>query len=326
MLEMSRLRRCRALRRIAAEALVASVLGGLVASSGPAAEPPAKPPAPVPGFPFADPESMLERMFGPPSPDEKQALAKVEVSIREERQMGQAALDTCLAALRAQKIPVIRRGKDVTYLRELVASIQPLMANRQRYPTIQVLLADSPQIEARSFPGGSLVFFRGLLDSAGSEAALVGIIAHELVHLDRGHVLARARRVKLAQRTFSGPIRGMSPQQFFDMGTASLRMWTRPFQPEDEQEADREGARMAYRAGYDPREMALLFLEIQEREAAHRVGLPQFLQSHPAPGDRHKAIMELYDELVRKDPKPGLYVGKENLRRRIPRRREEFPQ
>ena len=86
---------------------------------------------------------------------------------------------------------MIRRGKDVTYLRELVASIQPLLVNRQRYPTIQVLLADSPQIDARSFPGGSLVFCRGLLDSAGSEAALVGIIAHELVHLDRGHVLAR---------------------------------------------------------------------------------------------------------------------------------------
>ena len=84
----------------------------------------------------------------------------------------------------------------------------------------------------------------------------------------------------------------MSPQQFFDMGATSLRMWTRPFQPEDEQEADREGARMAYRAGYDPREMARLFLEIQEREAAQHVPLPQFLQSHPAPGDRHKAIME----------------------------------
>ena len=31
------------------------------------------------------------------------------------------------------------------------------------------------------------------------------------------------------------------------------------FRPEDEAEADRDGAAWAYRAGYDPREMAALF-------------------------------------------------------------------
>jgi predicted Zn-dependent protease len=267
---------------------------------------------------------MFERMFGPPSQEEKERLAKIEVSIREERQMGQAALDAYLASLRAQNIQVIRRGKDVSYLRELVATVQPLMTNRQRYPTIQVLLADSPKIDARSFPGGSLVFFQGLLDSAGSEAALVGIIGHELAHLDRGHVLERARRMTLAQQTFSGRVRGMSFADFFNSGATSMRMWTHPFQPEDELEADRDGARFAYRAGFDPREMARLFLDVQQRQGGQPVPVPSFLQSHPAPGDRHKAIMDLYEELQRDDPKPGLYVGKENLLRRIPRKVQQF--
>ena len=38
-------------------------------------------------------------------------------------------------------------------------------------------------------PGGTLIFFRGILDFAGSEAALVGVIGHELSHLDHGHQL-----------------------------------------------------------------------------------------------------------------------------------------
>ena len=193
-------------------------------------------------MPFGDPETMFERMFGPPSQEEKQALAKIDVSVREERQMGQAALDAYIASLRAQNIPLIRTGNDIDYLRRLVATLQPLMANRRRYPTIQVLLADSPVVDARTFPGGTILFFRGLLDSAGNEAALVGIIGHELAHLDRGHVLDRAKRMKLAQQTFSSGPRGMSLGQFFNLATTSMRMWTRPFQPEDEAEADLEGA------------------------------------------------------------------------------------
>jgi predicted Zn-dependent protease len=238
--------------------------------------------------------------------------------------MGQAALEAYLAGLEGQKIQVIRRGKDVAYLRDLVATLHPLLANRRRYPTIPVLLADSPQIEARSFPGGSLVFFRGLLESAGSEAALVGIIGHELAHLDRGHVLDRARRVKLAQQTFSGRAGGLSLPEFFNLGATSLKMWTRPFQPQYELEADRDGARLAYRAGYDPREMARLFSDLQKRQAGQGVPLPAFLQSHPAPGDRAKAVLDLYEELQRQQPKQGLYAGKENLRRRIPLRIERF--
>jgi hypothetical protein len=39
-----------------------------------------------------------------------------------------------------------------------------------------------------------LVFFRGFLETAGNEAAVVGIVGHELSHLDRGHHLWRIPR------------------------------------------------------------------------------------------------------------------------------------
>jgi predicted Zn-dependent protease len=316
----SRLRRCWACRATLAGTLVATLLGGLPAGSDAAPRPRRAAAVPaVPVMPFGDPETMFERMFGPPSDDDKIALAKIDVSVREERQMGQTALDAYRASLQSQNIAVIRSGADIDYLRRLVTTLQPLMTNRRRYPTIQVLVADSPKIDARSFPGGSIVVFRGLLDSAGSEAALVGILGHELAHLDRGHVLQRAKRMKLAQQTFSGGMRGMTMADFFNATATSLRMWTRPFQPEDEAEADSDGARMAYRAGYDPREMARLFLELKDQQGAQPSPVPTFLQSHPAPADRHKAIMDLYEELQSKEPKPGLYIGAENLKRRTPR-------
>lgn len=44
------------------------------------------------------------------------------------------------------------------------------------------------------------------------------------------------------------------------------RLWTRPFRPEDEPTADLDGARWAYQAGDDPREMVRVIATIGERE------------------------------------------------------------
>lgn len=290
------------------------------ASALPAAEP--LPVAADEAFP--DPQEMFDRLFGKEREEDKKALAEIEVSRREERQMGERAVGAYLAQLKRQKIRVVARGKDVDYLRGLVETIRPLMKNSKRYPRIQVYLAQSSRCDARSFPGGTLVFFRGLLESAQSEAAVVGIVGHELSHLDRGHHLDRLRRVKLAQQTFSEGPQGFSPEGFFRSGSTMMQIWTRPFRPEFEAEADRDGARWAYAAGYDPRETARLFLELGKRRNNFGDLLPAFLRSHPAPEGRHRAIMDLYDKLRQEKPQPKLYIGKENLRRRITRAQREF--
>jgi predicted Zn-dependent protease len=277
-----------------------------------------------PGGGFPDPAAFLEQMFGPQRPEDEQALAKIQVSPREEQQMGQTTVETYLAYLRQQRIGVVDRGKDVEYLQALVETIRPLMTNTKRYPRIKVYLAESSVCEARSLPGGTLVFFRGLLEKAESEAAVVGIVGHELSHLDRGHHLWRLRRMKLAQQTFSSGPQGFSFDRFFTTGSLLLQVFTRPFRPEDEAQADEDGARWAYAAGYDPREMAKLLLTLDKPGGNLPAPLAGFLQSHPAPESRHKAIMEQYEKLRQEEPKQKLYVGKENLRLRVPRAKRQF--
>jgi len=275
---------------------------------------------------FADPNRMFERLFGEETEQDRQALAQIEVSAREERQMGQQAVEAYLASLRQQGIRVVTRGKEVTYLRDLVDTIRPLMSQPRRYRTIRIYLAQSSRCDARSFPGGSLVFFRGLLENAGSEAAVVGIVGHELSHLDRGHHLWRARRLKLAQQTFSGQMGKFSPQQFFTSGTTIARLWTRPFRPEFEAEADRDGATWAYRAGYDPREMGELFLKLRRQRPENPIPLPSFMQSHPPAEDRHREILAVYEKLQQAEPNAKPYIGRENLRRQIARSRRVYPE
>lgn len=282
----------------------------------------AEPRHPPIAIPLADPQKMIDAMFGAETEEDEKALAKVEVSIQEERQMGDDAVTAFLAGARRQKISVVSRGKNIQYLRDLVETIRPLMTDGKRYPNIQIHLVQSSECEARVFPGGTIMFYRGLLELAGSEAAVVGIVGHELSHLDRGHVLKRARRMKLAQQAFSDG--GFSPQRFMAAGTQFAQLWARPFRPEDEAVADGDGARWAYRAGYDAREMANLFLLVGQRQGNKRIPLPEYFRSHPDPKSRHDAIMKFFAESQQAVPNNALYVGKENLRLRTARSQKEF--
>jgi predicted Zn-dependent protease len=278
------------------------------------AAPPGVDPPQMP--PWVDPGGMLEYVLGKEGETDDKVLAEIEVSAREEQQIGKRMAEAYLAGLRRQGLRFVTRGRDVAYLRQLIELIHPRMDNRARYPSIGVYLVLSDRCDARSFPGGHLVFFRGLLDTADNEAALIGIVGHELSHLDRGHHTRRIKQAKLAERTFSGRAGAMPMERFFAVGGVMMRTWLRPFRADYEREADADGARWSYEAGYDCREMARLFLKAHQRSGKPELPIPEFFRSHPAARDRHQAILEQYQRLQAEKPAAGLHIGEDDLRRR----------
>jgi predicted Zn-dependent protease len=278
----------------------------------------------APVIPMFDPQNFVPNFLGPTSDEDRQRLREIEVPLAQERKAGAAAAEQFLRELNRQGVKVAERGKNVEYLQRLVVVLQPHMRNAARYRQIKVYVADAPRIDARSFPGGSLIFFQGLLDFAESEAAVAGVVGHELSHLDRGHQLLALKQTKLAQETFSGQ-QGFSPQQFMQSASLLMQTFAKPFRPEDEADADRDGATWAYHAGYDPREMARLLLAMHEREGdADGRRMPLFLRTHPFHRDRVAAIYRAYEDLQKAHPRAGLYIGRENLKRRITRAEREF--
>jgi predicted Zn-dependent protease len=271
-------------------------------------------------------EEFFEQMFGKPTPEESRELETVKIPFRDEREFGQPQVAAFLAQLKDQGLRAVHKGKDVEYLQKLVAAIHPLMKNARRYDKFTIYVVDSPRVDARTFPGGTLFFFKGLLSFAENEAALVGIVGHELSHLDRGHLLVPLKRGKLMERKLADGTAGFDPQKFFSSGTSMMRLMGRPFRPEDEAEADRDGAAWAYRAGYDPRETAALFARLHQRDKDPKIPFASFFRTHPYSDDRSEAILKQYEELQAADPKEKLYRGAENLARRIPRSQQEFPE
>jgi predicted Zn-dependent protease len=272
-------------------------------------------------IPYFDPERLIDSIFGEEPEAQRAKLQQIPISPREEAQAGEAGVDQLLRQFKRQGIPVQKRGPDVRYVQRLVAELRPLMQNADRYRRIRVLVADDGRTDARSFPGGTVVVYRGLIDFCESEAALVGVLGHELSHVDRGHQLYHLRRWKAAEKSLT---REVDVERFLDAGGMVARMFLRPFRPEEEAQADLDGAGWAFQLGYDPAEMARIFLRMHERDGQRPNFVPSFLQSHPFHDERFAAIVRQSDLLRRQNPDAELYVGRTNLEKRIPRMEREF--
>ena len=264
---------------------------------------------------------MFHNMFRD-TPEDRELLENVPISAAEEEQFGRQMFDQTVAGLRRQGISVSDRGRDAQYLQRLTSELRPRMTHARRYRAIQVWVADTDLTDARSFPGGRILVSRGLLDFAESEAAMVGVLAHELSHIDRGHQLELPRRFKLAQQTVTAD--NFQPEQFFQSGKLFAGFFARPFRPEQETEADADAVRWTMANRYDALELAHFFQRLQQRDGAAPANVPSFLRSHPLPADRERAVQQLVDPL--RGPQRGEveYRGRENLRRRLPRSRRQF--
>jgi Zn-dependent protease with chaperone function len=152
------------------------------------------------------------------------------------------------------------------------------------------------EINAFALPGGPMFVHRGMFDAAASEGEVVGVMAHELSHVLLRHGTANATKAQnpwLQLGQIAGIVGGavvggaagsaIAQGSQFGLGTVLLR-YSRDF----EKQADLLGSQIMARAGYDPRALAHMF-ETIEREAKGGDG-PQWLNSHPNPGNRTEYI------------------------------------
>jgi hypothetical protein len=150
------------------------------------------------------------------------------------------------------------------------------------------------EINAFALPGGPMFVHRGMFDAAASEGEVVGVMAHELSHVLLRHGTANASKaqspwMQLGQiagvlgGAVVGGAAGSAIMQGSQLGLGSLLLrYSRDY----EKQADLLGAQIMARAGYDPRALARMFETIQKESGEAGSGAPQWLSSHPNPGNR----------------------------------------
>jgi Zn-dependent protease with chaperone function len=222
-------------------------------------------------------------------------LPKNKYTPQQDVQLGREA-----AAEVHQKYPIIKDERIAGYLSRLgdrlVAAAPPeLNQSVYEYSFTPVNLKE---INAFALPGGPMFVHRGMFDAAAAEAEVVGVMAHELSHVLLRHGTANATKAQnpwLQLGQIAGALGGavvggaagsaIAQGSQFGLGTLLLR-YSRDF----EKQADLLGAQIMARAGYDPRALARMF-ETIAREAAGSGGSgPQWMSSHPDPGNRTQYI------------------------------------
>ncbi|GAB2942133.1 M48 family metallopeptidase [Hymenobacter coalescens] len=153
------------------------------------------------------------------------------------------------------------------------------------------LLADEQTINAFALPGGQVFITAGLLKNLKTEGQLAGVLGHEI-----GHVIGRHSAEQLAKQQLTQGLAGAGAIAAYDpdrpggsvanaaIAAAIAKVVNLRFGREDELESDRLAVKYTADAGYDPRAM-IQVMQILE-QAGGRSGGPEFLSTHPNPGNR----------------------------------------
>jgi Zn-dependent protease with chaperone function len=230
------------------------------------------------------------------------ALAQTMVKLPKNRYTPQqdVELGREAAAEIRQQYPIIRDEQIARYLTalgdRLVAAAPPEL-NQPVYE-YSFTPVNLKEINAFALPGGPMFVHRGMFDAAASEGEVVGVMAHELSHVLLRHGTANASKAQnpwLQLGQLAGAVGGamvggaagsaIAQGSQFGLGTLLLK-YSRDF----EKQADLLGAQIMARAGYDPRALARMFETIERESKSSGDSGPQWMNSHPNPGNRTQYI------------------------------------
>ena len=159
------------------------------------------------------------------------------------------------------------------------------------YPYSFTLINDK-EINAFALPGGPVFLNSGIIAAADTEGQLAGVLAHEISHIALRHATNQASKANLIEipavlggaAIGEGSVAAQLAQLGLGLGVNSLML---RYSRDAESQADALGTHIMAEAGYNPEEMARFF-ETLEARGGNRA--PQFLSSHPNPGNRMEAV------------------------------------
>lgn len=154
---------------------------------------------------------------------------------------------------------------------------------------------DTASINAFSAPGGYVFVTRGLLLIMKNEAELAGVLAHEVSHVTRKHVINTRRTGALAGLLADAHSESRDDsaesQTMRKVVSASTEIFTRGLDKKDEYESDRLGMVIAARAGYDPFGLPMVLQTLSSINPKDDAVALMF-KTHPDPEKRLDIVMK----------------------------------
>lgn len=194
-----------------------------------------------------------------------------------------------------QQLPILRDEEVNSYLNAIGRRLVSQIPAEFRHPEFQYTFTavNMREINAFALPGGPMYVNRGMIEKARNEGEVAGVMAHELSHVALRHGTAQQTKAtpfaigQIAGQIAGAIIGGTAGQVIAQGSQFGLGTYFLKYGREYERQSDILGARIMAAAGYDPRDMANVFKTIQQESGP---GAPQWMSSHPDPGNRYQYI------------------------------------
>jgi hypothetical protein len=194
-----------------------------------------------------------------------------------------------------RQLPRLDDSEVQSYVDRIGSRLAESIPAEYRHPEFRYTytVVDVRDVNAFALPGGFTYVNRGLIETAQNEAQLAGVIAHEISHAALRHGTAQAAKAQKYQvgsilgQIAGAVIGGGVGQVVGGLSQLGISAAFLKYSREYERQADTLGAQIMANAGYDPRELANMFRILEQQGGS---GGPEFLSSHPNPGNRFEAI------------------------------------
>jgi len=179
------------------------------------------------------------------------------------------------------------------YLNQICTAITINSPRPNIFNGYRVAVIDSNEINAFATSGGHILITRGLINSAKSEDALAGVIAHEIAHIQLKHGIKSIKNSRITQAILvtgtatAGAVTGMNVNELTSVFNESVgeivqTMVNSGYSQSQEFEADTTAMSLMASAGYKP---SGLIEMLRSLSSVQRSG-SGFGKTHPTPAQR----------------------------------------
>ncbi len=224
--------------------------------------------------------------------------------VSKDKELG-AEIDTEIRA-NPQEYPILNNEQVRGYLQGIVDEIlrSPSIEYRDRFAYQVTVINDDRTLNAFCTPGGYIYVYTGLLRYLENEAAIAGVLAHEIAHAEERHGTEHmTQALGLSTALSLADIENESKLTQIAATSASL-VATLANSRADESEADTRAFEYMRTTRFWPGGIKLFFEKMILEQGRGSTIFETWLSTHPAPEERVESINEMLKKHQTPPPTP----------------------
>lgn len=203
--------------------------------------------------------------------------------VSEDKQLGaQFAADI---AKDPKGYPILNNFKAKSYVQNIVNDIKrtPLVEYENTFPYTVEIINDDKTVNAFCTPGGYIYVYTGLIKMLDNEAALAGVLGHEIAHAERRHSTSRMTKAMGVQALLDLVGQNTNDANIDLAANAFAGLGLLKNSRDDEDEADEYSFKYLQSTRWYPGGIMYFFEKVKGRGGS---SLEELFSTHPMPQSR----------------------------------------